>query len=101
MNHIQNLIDNLTAIRDVRIYLNDHGWSAYRDPDSETTGFWRKKASKNGFEYVGVHLREGQGVAVNLNSRMEYEVLGPVTTKEAIIAKIEEFLRKQNIADHV
>ena len=101
MNHLQNLIDNATAILAARQELIDNNWVAYRDVDSETQGFWLKKAGENGWEYIGVHLREGRGVAVNLNSMMEYEVLGPVTTKEAIIAKIEEFLRKNDIADHI
>lgn len=100
MNHLQNLIDNATAILAARKELTDHNWVAYRDVDTETQGFWLKKAGPEGWEYIGVHLRDGKGVSVNLNSMREYEVLGPVTTKEAIIAKIEEFLRKRNIAEN-
>ena len=101
MNHLQNLIENATAILAARQELTDHNWVSYRDVDTETQGFWLKKAGPEGWEYIGVHLRDGKGVSVNLNGMREYEVLGPVTTKEAIIAKIEEFLRKRNIAENI
>lgn len=101
MNNLQNLIDNATAILSARQELLDNNWVADRDVDKEAQGFWLKKANGDSWEYIGVHLRDGRGVSVNLNSMREYEVLGPVTTREAIIAKIEEFLRKQNIADHI
>lgn len=67
MNHLQNLIDNATAILAARQELIDNNWVAYRDVDSETQGFWLKKSGENGWEYIGVHLRDGRGVSVNLN----------------------------------
>ena len=39
MNHLQNLIDNATAILAARQELIDNNWVAYRDVDSETQGF--------------------------------------------------------------
>lgn len=101
MKHLQNLISNATAIIDVRKALIEHGWIAYRDPDRETRGFWLKKPNGDGFAYIGVFLVSDGGVSVNLNTMEEYEEIKPVASTDAILSKIEEFLRKREIADHI
>ena len=103
-NKLKELIFCAKSMLSARDELLEHGWIPVdgRDVDEEHQGFWMKKAGPDSWVYISIHIAHlGDGVRVCLGNAEESAWLKPKPSKEEIIAKIEEFLRKREIADTI
>lgn len=92
-NNLLDLAKNANTLLEVRDkLLGDCEFEAYRDVDTEKEGFWVKKAIGDKRAAIGLYLKTGRGISVNINTLERYEVLEGTPSFREVMDKIGQFM---------
>jgi len=92
-NNILDLQKNCGTILRVReTLLNDCNFQKFRDVDTENTGYWVKKQIDGRVCNLGIYVRPGDGISVNVNTFEKRGLLPGAPEFEAVMDMIDKFL---------
>lgn len=101
-NNLLDLRTNIDTVLTVREELCDN-YSAKpypdRDVDTESLGYWLKMPSADGESWsaVGIYIKPGVGISVNINTRAFYKLINGVPSSDEVLNVLSDGFSELNI----